>query len=139
MRRRAAFWVEVRPVDECSARLQAFREGCFADAFCYGRSGEIWPVLSARLKEGPSWLDRLLPSRWVRVALDLDTPRPASLPEIVAELAAVLRESPEFADHLLEPAGKVLQRFEDSRSGEEIIRIAAAQSPRRRRRSDPGA
>lgn len=80
VRRRAAFWVEVRPVDECSARLQALREGRFAEAFCYASSGDIWPVLGARLKERPSWLDRLLPWRWLRVVLDLDTPRPASLP-----------------------------------------------------------
>lgn len=127
VRRRAAFWVEVRPVSECSARLQALREGCFDDAFCSASSGDLWPVLGARLQQRPSWLDRLLPSRWVRVVLDLDDPRPASPPAIVAELATVLRESPDFADHLLEPTAQVLQRFEEARSGEEIIRIAAAQ------------
>lgn len=38
----------------------------------------------------------------------------------------MLREAPDFADHLLEPADQVLERFEEARSGEEIIRIAAA-------------
>src|SRR5512145_2971008 len=86
-----SFWVEHRPPGSCAARLQAFRAGCFDEAHCYDESGRLWPIVGARLKRSPSFLERLLPSRWVPVELELGPAQPAAIEDVVARLASVLR------------------------------------------------
>jgi hypothetical protein len=124
VRKGLAFWVETRPVDNCSATLQAFREGCFRDAWCYDSTGGGWPILEATLKQPPSLSQRML--RWKRVAVELRlgsrvNTDPATL---VSELATVLRSGNEFCESLPTPPGELLATIERAPGVADIIHIA---------------
>jgi hypothetical protein len=124
VRKGLSFWVETRAVDNCSATLQAFREGCFRDAWCYDSTGGGWAILDATLKQPPSFAQRVLP--WKRVAVELHlgsrvTTDPAT---VASELATVFRSGNEFCDHLPEAPAEVLRRIEAATSMAELIQIA---------------
>jgi hypothetical protein len=123
IRRGLAFWVSSNPTDNCSARLQAFREGCYRDAFCLDATGGLWPILNARLKRKPSLLDRIVQTNWMPVELELGTRRDASLQEVVSHLADVLQGDSEFAQYLSESLDMLCDHFENARILEELIRI----------------
>ena len=124
IRRGIAFWLERDPPADCSARLQAFRAGCYRDAFCFDATGGLWPIQEARLQRPLSWLERIAVTRWVPIVLTLGPRRQASVQEIVSALAHVLRGESEFCELLPEPPDTLLRRFEIARSPQEIIRIA---------------
>jgi hypothetical protein len=119
-----AFWVEHRAPHDCSARLQAFREGCFREAYCYDASGTLWEVADARLKRRLSLFERLFQTRWVPVELHLGPGAPATLEDVVGRLADVLRGDSEFRDHLRESPEALLRRFEGVRNPHELILLA---------------
>jgi len=118
-----AFWVETRPTDDCSARLQAFEEGCYRDAFCFDATGGLWPILDARLKRRPSFMDRLFGISWIPVELMLGQRRDAAVSEIVSHLADVL-QNPEFTEYSRTPPDILLGRLQRTRSPEELIDAA---------------
>ena len=124
VRKGQSFWVETRAVDDCSATLQAFHEGCFGDAWCYDSTGGAWPILEARLKQPPSFVHRVLPWKRVAVELHLGARVNADLPRLVSELATVLRSGNEFCESLPAPPAEILARFERARAPAEIIHIA---------------
>jgi hypothetical protein len=119
-----SFWVESRPLNECSATLQAFREGCFRDACCYDATGGVWPILSAQLKERPSLAQRLLPWRRVAVQLRIGARSEADLKALLSQLAVVLQSEGEFCESLAVPPNQILQRLETARTPSDAIRIA---------------
>jgi len=119
-----SFWVESRPLNECSATLQAFREGCFRDACCYDATGGLCPVVNAALKKRPSLAQRLLPWRRVPVELHLGARSQADLKDVVSQLAAVLRSESGFNESAAVPPKDILQRFEGARTPSDVIRIA---------------
>lgn len=119
-----SFWVENRPLNECSATLQAFRERCFRDACCYDTSGGLWPIVNAALKERLSLVQRLVPWRRIPVELHLGARSQADLRDVVSQLAVVLRSESGFNDSAAVPPKEILQRFEDARTPSDVIRIA---------------
>ena len=119
-----SFWVETRPLEDCSATLQAFRAGCFLDAWCYDPAGGGWPILEATLQHRPSPSDEVLPWTHVGVALRLGPRIDADIRSVVAQLALVLRSGNEFCESLRTPPADVLDRFQRARTTAEIIGIA---------------
>src|SRR5215510_4767200 len=91
-----AFWVESRPPSNSLATLQAFKEGCFNDAWCYDATGSLWPIESATLK-------RVIPWRRVSVELQMGTPARVDVAEVVSRLGRVLRVDNEFCEDLPAP------------------------------------
>jgi hypothetical protein len=119
-----AFWVESRPPSESSATLQAFEEGCFNDAWCYDATGSLWPIMSARLKRHPSFLQRVLPWRRVSVELQVGTPAHVDMAQVISRLAKVLQIDNEFCEYLPVSPMDILRRFETARTPGDIIGIA---------------
>jgi len=124
IRKGTSFWVEDRPVDECSATLQAFHDGCFHDACCYDAAGARWPILGASLRRRPSLAQRLLPWRQVPVEIRLGACSQPDLREVISELAAVLKRGGEFGDSLTIGPGALIERFQGASLPSDIIRIA---------------
>ena len=124
IREAKAFWVEGRRLGETSATLQAFEGGCFREAWCYDASGSLWPIVTAMLKAQPSFLERLLAWRRVRVQLEFGAPVHAGVQDIVSRLAKVLRSDNEFCEYLPAPPTAILHRFEEARTPSDIIRVA---------------
>ncbi|HZM17183.1 MAG TPA: hypothetical protein VFE28_14370 [Candidatus Krumholzibacteria bacterium] len=124
IRRGIAFWLESDAPADCSARLQAFREGCYRDAFCFDATGGLWPIDEARLKRPLSFLERIAVTRWVPIELTLGPRREANVQEVVSSLAQVLLGENEFCEHLPESPDTLLRRFEAARTPQEIVRIA---------------
>jgi hypothetical protein len=119
-----AFWVESRPPRNSSATLQAFKEGCFNDAWCYDATGRLWPIDSATLKRQPSFLQRVLPWRRVSVELQMGTPARVDVAEVVSRLGRVLRVDNEFCEYLPAPPIDILNRFKAAHTPKDIIGIA---------------
>lgn len=119
-----SFWVQMSRADECSTTLQAFREGCFRDAWCYDATGGLWPIVEATLMETPSALQRLFAWRRVRVRLHLGPRAQVQPGEVVSRLAVVLLSDTSFTDSLAQEATQILRRFECARTPGEIIQIA---------------
>ena len=119
-----AFWVEDRSLGETSATLQAFEEGCFHNAWCYDATGSLWPIVTAALKEPPSFLRRLFAWRRVPVQLQFGPPTRVDVPDVVARLAKVLRSDNEFCEHLPSPPTDILNRFGEAHTPGDIISVA---------------
>lgn len=124
IRRALAYWVEHRPPADCLARLQAFREGCFDDAWCFDATGRIWPIVNARVARRLRLWERISATHWVPIEIELGPHSKPPLPEVVSRLADVLLGPSEFCDHLTEPPEALLQRFEAAGTPEELIRVA---------------
>ena len=120
-----SFWVEKRPVNECSATPQAFQEGCFRDACCYDATGGVWPIVGAELKERLSVAQRLLPWRRVRVEIQLGARCDVDLGNVLSKLALVLRSQSEFTSSLISPPSELLRRFEAARKPSDVIQVAS--------------
>ena len=119
-----SFWVELRPVNEWSATLQAFREGCYCGGVCYDSTGGLWPIVNAVLRERPSLAQRLLPGRRVPVEIRFGTRSHADLRDIVSRIAEILESESQFNESLPVPLPDILNRFEGAHSPSEVIRIA---------------
>jgi hypothetical protein len=119
-----SFWIETRAAGDCSATLQAFREGCFRDAWCYDSTGSGWPILVARLKQRPSFLQWLMPWKQVAVELHLGSRIAADPAGVIASLAAILRSGNEFCDSLRTPPHDLVTRFQNARELADIIQVA---------------
>ena len=119
-----SFWIETRAANDCSATLQAFRDGCFRDARCYDSTGGGWPILEATLKQRPSLLHRLMPWRQVGVELHLGSRIDADPAGVISSLAAILRSGNEFCDSLRTPPHELLTRFQNARDLADIIQVA---------------
>jgi hypothetical protein len=124
IREGTSFWVEDRPVDEWTATLQAFDDGCFRDACCYDTTGSRWHILDAGLRRRPSLAQRFLPWRQVSVAIRLGARSQPDLREVLAQLAAVLESGGEFSDALTIAPSILRERFQDAKLPSDIIRIA---------------
>lgn len=124
VREGTSFWVETGSAEGCSATLQAVREGCFREAWCYDASGGVWPIVEATLKQRPTFAQRLLP--WKRLAVDLRLgPRTETdVAIVVSHLARILRSDSGFCESLQAPAADVLRDFESARTPADLIRIA---------------
>jgi hypothetical protein len=118
-----AFWVEPRPFGTWVATPESFREGCFDDASCYDETGTLWPIVAARWRRNPSWLEKLF-SRPVAVDLELGDARSVSVAEIVARLDRVLSDENEFCDQLPGSPASLRERFAGARTPRELIRLA---------------
>lgn len=119
-----SFWIEARAAGDCAATLQAFREGCFRDAWCYDSTGGGWPILEARLKQRPSFLHRLMPWRQVAVELHLGSRIHADPADVFSRLATILRSGNEFCDSLRTPPHELLPRLQNARDLAVIIQVA---------------
>jgi hypothetical protein len=119
-----SFWIETRAADDCSATLQAFREGCFRDAWCYDSTGSGWPILVAMLKRRPSFLPWLMPWKHVAVELQLGSRINADRAGVLASLATILRSGNDFCDSLRTPPHELLTRFQNARELADIIQVA---------------
>lgn len=124
IRENQSFWVEQMPVNEWSATLQAFREGCFRGVVCYDVTGGLWPIVSAVLKKRPSLAQRLLPWRRVQVEIHFGTRSQADLKDIVSRLAVVLGSESKFNEFLAASLTDILHRFEGAHSPSDVIHIA---------------
>jgi hypothetical protein len=118
-----SFWVEERPVNECTATLQAFHEGCFRHACCYDATGRLWPIVRAVLQERPSLAQRLMPWRQVRVEIHFGTRFEIDLRDVVSKLAIVLGSESEFNDSLTVPPRELAKHFESARTPSDLIRM----------------
>ena len=125
------FWVEEGPPSEISVTLQALEEGCFRDAWCYDATGRLWPIVASRLKEQPSFLQRLLPWRQFPVEIQFGTPSHLSMSEVISRLARVLRSDNAFCDYFRASPVEILNRFEAARTPGDIIQVARDPDPER--------
>ena len=119
-----AFWVETCQPDECSATLQAFRDGCFAGASCYDVTGGEWPIRDAILKRRPSLLDRALPWKRLPVILHLGPRVEVDLLTVISRIGDILRSSNEFCEHLRTPPSEMLKQFERARTPADVLEVA---------------
>lgn len=119
-----AFWVERDPITECTATVQAVREGCFDEAACYDRTGGEWPIEGSRYRQDPTLRSRLLPWTRIPVELRLAARRTVSPGEIVARLTDVLQSDTPFREALGRPPDELRALFTQAETAAEIIRIA---------------
>jgi hypothetical protein len=118
-----SFWVETRAPEECSATLQAFRKGCFREAWCYDSTGGRWPILAATLKRRPSFIDWMLPWTHVAVELQLGSRVEADLAAVVSRLANVLQSNNEFCESLPTAPAELVVQFRSARGPMDVIEI----------------
>ncbi|MDJ0786396.1 MAG: hypothetical protein QNK05_06280 [Myxococcota bacterium] len=120
-----SFWIEEQSPAHCRARLQAFQEGCYEDTRWVDRTGGLFRARSARLARPPSLREKLVPTSWLPVVVELG-PRRGVTPEEVADLLeGVLRGESEFSDHVRPSAEMLLGRFRRATSIAELLRLAA--------------
>jgi hypothetical protein len=124
IRKGQSFWVETRAPEDCSATLQALRDGCFREAWCYDSTGGGWPILEAKLRSRPSFVQRVLPWKHVAVELQLGSRVNADLAALVSQLAVVLQSNNAFCESLRAAPADVLAQFQGARGPAEIIDIA---------------
>lgn len=125
-----SFWVEERTVNEWRATLQAFHDGCFKDACCYDATGGLWPVLSAGLRQPPSFVQRLLPWRQVPVEIRLGARSEPDLRDVIRKLEVVLRSESDFSESLDTSPTALLERLEGARMPLDVIRIVSESTDR---------
>ena len=90
IRPRQAFWIEESFQSESACTLQAFRDGCFDGVVYLDSVGQLWPLESVALVATPSWLDRVLPWRLVRVRVILGNGSKADLEDVRERLLSVI-------------------------------------------------
>jgi hypothetical protein len=86
----------------------------------------MWPIVEATLDEEPSGTDRLLPWRRLPVTLRLGMRQEVSVPALVSQLSAVLRENQAFCDQLRISADRFVQALERAESAAEILDLVRA-------------
>jgi hypothetical protein len=119
-----AFWVESCQPDDCSATLQAFRDGSFTGAWCYDATGGEWPIRDACLKRRPSLFDRAFPWKRVPVKLRVGPRAEIDLSTVIARIADVLRSGNAFCEDLRTPPSQILRQFERVRTPADVIDLA---------------
>jgi hypothetical protein len=120
-----AFWVETRAPERTGATLQALRDGCFRDAWCFDSSGGGWPILEATLKQRPSFIHQVLPWKRLAVELRLGSRMDMDLEAVVSQLAVILRSDNDFCESLRTPPAEVLARFQRALTPVDLITIAS--------------
>lgn len=124
IRKGKSFWVENASLNNWTATLQAFREGCFLEASCYDAAGGMWPITKATLTQRPSLFQRLLPWRRVAVELHLGARVEVDIKHAVSQLEEVLRSDTEFIEFLAISSKVALSRFHDANTHQDVIDIA---------------
>ena len=119
-----SFWVENRPVNDLSATLYAFNEGCYVDAFCYDSDSQYWPIEKAQFTVTPLLKYRFFPWQQLPVKLTLGKSTIAEVSEITAQLVEILQSDSEFNDYSSE-LPKSIKRLRTARSASELIRAAS--------------
>jgi hypothetical protein len=121
-----SFWVETRSPEDCTATLQAFQDGCYTGAWCYDAMGGQWPVVEARLKTRPSFLDRVMPGRRVPVELRIGPRAEVDMADALRRIREVLNSDNEFCEYLNSrtPVTEVLAQFEGARTTADLIAVA---------------
>ena len=120
-----SFWIEERPPAQCRARLQAFEDGCYDGACWIDRTGGIWRTREARLLRPPSLWEKLAPTSWLPVVVELSPRESIQPPEVMTLLEDVLSSGSEFCEHLRPSPDMLRLRFRRAASIGQMLRIAA--------------
>lgn len=124
IRKGVSFWVEHKPLSDWTATPQAFEEGCFRNACLYDTKGDLWQIVHARFKQQPSLVNTLLPWRQLPVLFEISlTPKP-SVPDVLSEIAAILKTVNSFSENLDCDPGEVLENLKRATSPTELIQYA---------------
>ena len=88
--------------------------------------GGQWPVVEARLKTRPSFLDRVMPGRRVPVELRIGPRAEVDMADALRRIREVLNSDNEFCEYLNSrtPVTEVLAQFEGARTTADLIAVA---------------
>jgi hypothetical protein len=125
IREGVSFWVDTRPLEHCTATPQAFREGCFQDAWCYDVAGAGRPIIAATMLE-PSTLDKLSLWKQFPVQLTLGSCVPTDLDRVASKMAVVLRSDNEFCELSQRSREDHLAKLKGAQTMADLIEIARA-------------
>ena len=111
-------------MNEWTATVQAFEEGCFKDVVCYDAAGRLWPIVNATLAEHRSPAERLFPWKQTPIDLHFGPCSQVSLKEVVSKLVVVITGESEFIDVLVSSPTKIIDQLENAEGPMDIICIA---------------
>lgn len=124
IRKGLSFWVDNKPLSDWTATPQAFDEGCFHNASLYDTNGDLWQIVHTKLKQQPSFVNKLLPWRQLPVLMEIiSSPKPAFL-DVLTELAVILESGNSFSENLDAPPREILEYLKRATTPIELIQYA---------------
>ena len=124
IREGVSFWVESRPLSDWTATPQALDEGCFRDAGIYDANGHLWQIDRAEFKLQPSFVNMVFPWRQLPLRIDIGSGARQGIPDVLAELAAILESGSSFLEGLDGDPRAILECLTRATTPTELIQFA---------------